>query len=114
MAEEFARNHEVKPQHLVPNSIDIATFEHLGFAPRDLDILGAGALIPLKQYDVFTDIVASLKLQLPGIKAVHCGEGAERENIKKLIESFGLTDNFSLRGGKHLSAPIFGWQQEIF
>jgi glycosyltransferase involved in cell wall biosynthesis len=97
---EFTRNHKVKPGFTIPNGVDTNLFSEELPAQRDIDILGAGSLIPLKQYDVFTEIVATLQQSFQNIKAIHCGDGREKKNIDVLISKYEIGNNFHLLGSK--------------
>jgi glycosyltransferase involved in cell wall biosynthesis len=97
LQEEFQKNHGIRPQHIVPPGIDskqLPTAE----AGRDIDILGAGSLIPLKQYHVFIEVVAEIKKDLPHIKAMLIGDGPEKEKLQGLIAARGLAANITLTG----------------
>jgi len=97
LADELYQNHAVGPAHIIP--IGIAPEMYLNRKnQRDIDVLGVGSLIPLKQYDVFVRIIASLKNEMPSLKCVICGEGVEKNNLKYLIEKNNITDNVSLAG----------------
>lgn len=65
---------------------------------RSIDILGVGALIPLKNYSVFIDVIAELKGKYPNIKAVLIGDGVERQELLDKIKGMGLSDNIKLTG----------------
>jgi glycosyltransferase involved in cell wall biosynthesis len=99
LANEFEKNHRIRPAHIVPNAIDPESFPP-ATTQRDIDILGAGSFEPLKQYDVFARIIKAIQQKIPGIKAYHCGVGVERENVQSLIKELGLENNFQLLGGK--------------
>jgi glycosyltransferase involved in cell wall biosynthesis len=97
LAKEFSRNHGILPQHIIPNSIDPTIF------PREqpiknIDIIGAGSLIALKQYDVFIRIIKELSLHLPNIKAIICGKGPEENNLRALISQLQLEQHIELYG----------------
>ena len=92
---EFFKNHGILPQHIIPLGIDATEFREPG-ASRDIDILGAGSLIPLKRYDIFIEVVYGLKEYFPQIKAVLCGKGTEEANLKKLVEKYGVQKNILL------------------
>ncbi len=94
---EFEKNHALKPQHVIPFGIDDTDLVTENFN-REIDILAAGSLIPLKRYDLFIEIIKEAKKQYPGIKAVLCGKGPEEEHLKKLIEKYGLQENISMKG----------------
>jgi len=97
LADEFYRNYGIMPAHIIPPGIDTGAFP-VTAAVRDIDILGAGSLIPLKQYDIFVQVVAMLALAHPGIKTVICGKGTEKENLQQMINNAGLSGNIELRG----------------
>jgi len=94
---EFEKNHSIKPQYVISPGIDPKSF----IAPaveRDIDLLAAGSLIPLKQYDIFIEIIAEIKKDLPTIKAVLIGAGPEKEKLEKLIKKTGLQSSVTLTG----------------
>jgi len=97
LVEEFNRNHHIRPQHVIPWGIDTSAFSTDG-AMADTDVIGVGSLIPLKQYDQFIEVISILKQQLPGIRAIICGEGVEHERLQSLVETLGLQDNVQLYG----------------
>ena len=65
---------------------------------RDTDIIGVGALIPVKNFKLFVNIIAELKKVFPSIKCLLIGEGNERLEIEILIEKNKLKDNILLTG----------------
>ncbi len=98
LAEEFYRNHGIKPAHIIPNAIEPRQFPEAASTIKDIDVLGAGSLEQLKNYAVFIDIVKSLQTQIPGIRAMICGEGPERAKLECLIKGYQLEENISLPG----------------
>jgi len=99
LAKEFHRNHLVKPQHIIPNGIDTAQYAAVP-EERDIEILGAGSLIDLKQYEVFIEVVSELRKKLPLINTMICGEGPEKNNLQSLISKLQLEKNILLEGKK--------------
>jgi len=97
LRDEFEKNHGIRPFNLVPPGIDIKQFQPIP-AKKDIDILAAGSLIPLKQYEFFLQVVAEIKKQIPWVKAVLIGEGPERMRLQGLIKTLGLQSNVSLIG----------------
>ncbi len=97
LADEFLKNHLILPAHVVPIGIDpeMCTVDQ---KERIIEIIGAGSLIPLKQYDIFVEVIRILSVQFPSIKAVICGRGPEEQKVKKLIEKYHLENNISLIG----------------
>jgi len=100
VAGEFFQNHQVRPQYIIPNAIDEKMFSADINSTRDIDILGVGALIPLKQFDQLIQIVARLRKHLPNINAKICGIGEERENLSALINRLGLQPNIEMMGAR--------------
>lgn len=94
---EMRKNYGLLPAQVIPVGVDTSLF---GEAPekRDIDVLGAGSLIPLKQYHLFVETINFLKVFYPGIKAVLCGKGPEMENLKNMAISLGLKDNIEFAG----------------
>lgn len=97
LMDEFYKNHQIHPAHFIPNGIDPNQFE-LNPLVRNIDIIGIGGLHPLKQFDVFINIIASLKANFPNIKVVICGDGEERKNLERAIAENHLGENISLTG----------------
>jgi glycosyltransferase involved in cell wall biosynthesis len=96
LVDEFFLNHHIKPAHLIPPGIDLSMYGPKSI--RDIDIIGAGSLSILKQYDIFVDVIAGLKNRMPEIKAVLCGDGEDTERISKMREIYSLQQNLELTG----------------
>ncbi len=97
LVREFAKNHGTTPAHVIPLGVDATMFEPCD-AQRDFDIMGAGSLIPLKQYDVFIKVVQQLAVNRPGIKGVICGGGPEEARLLAMLNDAGLQNNITLCG----------------
>jgi glycosyltransferase involved in cell wall biosynthesis len=97
LQDEFEKNHGIRPLHLIPPGIDVKQFPSIS-PERDVDILAAGSLISLKQYDIFLDVVAEIKKQVPLVKAMLIGEGPERKKLQTRIATSGLQSNISVAG----------------
>ncbi|MEO7984012.1 MAG: glycosyltransferase [Bacteroidota bacterium] len=95
--EEFNRNHGIVPGHTIPIGIDRKEFDDEPVL-RSIDLLAVGSLIPLKQYAIFLEVVASMKRRMPDIKAVLVGDGSEKRKLQTLIKDLGLENNISLKG----------------
>jgi len=106
---EFEKNHGVRPQYVIPPGVEPKQF---GPQPlqKDLDVVAAGSLIPLKQYQIFVEIITELQKKLPSLKALLIGKGPEKEKISALISKYGLEKNILLTG--ELSYPdTLKWMQ---
>jgi len=97
LVREFSKNYGITPAHVIPVGIDVTRFKK-SCTERDIDIIGAGSLIPLKQYDVFLEVIASLKIAIPNVKAVIIGDGAEMKHLKEMTAALSLTNNVSFAG----------------
>ena len=97
IADTFTENYGIRPAHVITPGIDTSLFPPT-FPEKTIDIIGVGSLIPLKQFDLLPDIIFSINKQLPGIRALICGEGPERKRIEEKIISLGLTNNIQLTG----------------
>lgn len=106
---EFEKTHGTRPQQVIPPGIDPSQFNNPPIE-KDIDIIAAGSLIPLKQYDVFIDIMAAIKKQIPGIKAVLAGDGPEKNKLQALIVKHELQSNIILTG-ELPHAEVLQWMQ---
>ncbi len=97
MQDEFEKNYGIRPLHVITPGIDVKEFS-FNNDKRDIDIIAAGSLISLKQFDIFIQVVAELKKRMPLIKAVLIGDGSEKSRIQNLIESADLRSNIVLTG----------------
>jgi glycosyltransferase involved in cell wall biosynthesis len=96
LQEEFEKNYTIRPIHVIPPGINTNRFPLP--VKKDIDILAAGSLIPLKQFDVLVEVIARIKEKIPDIKALLIGEGPEREKLQELIITHGLQNNIVLTG----------------
>jgi glycosyltransferase involved in cell wall biosynthesis len=96
LASELEKNHGISPGHKIPFGVE--KLQPANDLVRDLDILGAGSLIPLKQYEVFIDLVSELVNEFPRLKACICGDGPEREKLVEKIASNKMKDHITLWG----------------
>jgi glycosyltransferase involved in cell wall biosynthesis len=97
IAKEVKKNYGIPPLQVISVGIDTSLFGPLPLK-RDIDILGAGSLIPLKQYHLFIEVIYFLKEFFPGIKAVICGKGPEMKQLQTKAASLNLKDNLTFAG----------------
>jgi glycosyltransferase involved in cell wall biosynthesis len=57
-----------------------------------------GALIPVKNFKLFIEIIAELKKHFPAVNCLLIGEGIEKHEIEFLIEKNNLKNNIFLTG----------------
>lgn len=114
LSQQFYKNYGVKPFMVIPNGIDISMY-NAEPSERTVDILAAGSLIPLKQYNIFIELIKKVHEVLPNLKVLLCGEGPERHRLQEKIEALGLTQTISLTGEKpHKDVLALMQQSKIF
>jgi glycosyltransferase involved in cell wall biosynthesis len=94
---EFEKNHGTRPQYIIPPGTDCIQSANTPVR-KVIDIIAAGSLIPLKQYEIFVGIIAEIKKQMPGLKAMLIGDGPEKNKLKTLIAGYGLESTITLTG----------------
>jgi glycosyltransferase involved in cell wall biosynthesis len=97
ISKEINKNYSVIPDHVIPVGIDPALFDSQ-VTERDIDIMAAGSLIPLKQFSVLINVVSILNIYFPGIKVVICGNGPEREPLNEMVKEHHLENNIQFTG----------------
>ncbi|MBL7826283.1 MAG: glycosyltransferase [Saprospiraceae bacterium] len=86
--------------HIIPWGIDVATGNESGEPVRNIDVVGAGSLIPLKNWEKWLGVIALLKQEMPSIKAVLIGDGPEKMRLQERAERMGLAGCVQLLGEK--------------
>ena len=94
---EFEKNYGIRPKLVITPGIDPRQFSE-EVITKDIDVIGAGSLIPLKQYDVFVEIINGIRQQLPNINVMLCGKGPEENKLKELIATYSLQNNINITG----------------
>lgn len=97
LRKEFEKNHAQIPQYMVPSGIEPLSFS-VNENQRDVDLMAAGSLIPLKQFQEFLRLVAVLRQHHPGISAILAGDGPERQPLENLSAALGLQDHVRFTG----------------
>jgi glycosyltransferase involved in cell wall biosynthesis len=97
VAKTFKEHYGIRINNIVPIGIDESLFTNRQ-TERDIDIMAAGSLIPLKQYDVFIDVVKQVKENVGKLKVLLCGEGPEKAKLHELLERYHLQDDVTLTG----------------
>jgi len=97
IADEVKNNYSIMPAHVIPVGVDPALFGE-AVKKRDIDILGVGSLIPLKLFSLAINMIGTLHIYFPDIRAVICGDGPERHLLDMLIKDYRLEKNIELTG----------------
>ena len=95
-ANELQQNHGIHPAHVIPLGIDTSPASQ----KKDIDLFGAGSLIPLKQYHICIEVMTTILATLPAVQLVLAGKGPGEEKLRGLILEKGLQANISLVGEK--------------
>lgn len=90
----FNKNYKVQTE-IIPWGIAIENFYHL--PKKTNDIIGVGSLIPLKNYDLFIDVIYQIN-QSKSIKAILIGEGILREKLQEKIRFLQLEKVIDIKG----------------
>ncbi len=94
------------PSGVVPNPVDVETFKPVkskaelkkGYGISDFSLFYAGRLAPEKKVDMMIKAAANLKKNIPEINVVIAGRGSSEQDLKKLIEDSGLSNNSKFFG----------------
>lgn len=109
LQDEFERNYGIRPEHVIPPGVSTICSD-VPIKEKDIDIIAAGSLIPLKQYEILLEVIAAIKKERPGVSAVLMGDGPERERLQSIISSKELEQNIILTG--ELPHPeVLQWMQ---
>jgi glycosyltransferase involved in cell wall biosynthesis len=98
MADELFLSSGKNTDYIIPMGYAQAETIAMLSVKRDIDILIAGSLIPLKRIDLAIKIIAKLKEKFPAIKTEIIGKGDERKNFEKLRDELNLETVVSFTG----------------
>lgn len=107
---EMEKNHGIKPGRVLYPGIDTTIFSG-DKTEKSIDLLGAGSLIPLKQFEIFIAVVEALHSTIPGLRATLIGDGPERERLEALAAKAGLTGTITFTGELAYPAVLRHMQQ---
>jgi len=97
IAKKFKEQTGQNLQYIIPSGVNTNIIGSNN-NKRDIDIIGIGALTPLKNYNLFIDIINSLKANFPNIKTRIIGKGELENALKDKITAEGLEGNVKLEG----------------
>ena len=110
LVQQFYKSHGIKPSGIIMNGVEPSMFVPLP-SKRNIDIIAVGGLSVLKRYDIFIEVIASLRETFPAINATLCGDGEETGYLKKMISELALEKNVELAGSVKHSTAIQKMQQ---
>jgi glycosyltransferase involved in cell wall biosynthesis len=82
----------VIPWGINPNS------EFINNSNPDIDVLGVGSLLPIKNYTLFIELIKDLKKDYPSLKTVLIGDGPDKKKLVERIKALDLENTISLPG----------------
>lgn len=97
ISRSFMDHYHIQPAATVPLGVEPAQFT-AAITEKDIDLLAAGSLIPLKQFDVFIRVAGFIKTMFPQLNIVLCGDGPELEHLKAMAMQQGIAANISFTG----------------
>jgi glycosyltransferase involved in cell wall biosynthesis len=98
LKEELYKNYGINALTVVENGINASVFPEFNTGKRDIDVVGAGWLSPLKNYSLFIDVIYELKKIKPDITAAIIGSGEEEDMLRQKIKKLSLENNVRLVG----------------
>ncbi len=65
---------------------------------KTYDLITVSRIVPVKRHDVFLDVVARVKRELPTLRTVVVGDGPDLESIRSLAGELGVADCVEFAG----------------
>ncbi|SEQ12447.1 glycosyltransferase [Flavobacterium urocaniciphilum] len=95
----FQQQHFFKNYLLQPDIISwgISKTKFSKTKTKTIDIIGVGSLIPLKNYELFIEVIFELYKSTP-IRAQLIGEGIEKEKLQEKIKNLNLENTITFTG----------------
>ncbi len=83
---------------VIPWGVNAPDFDRINDSTQDIDILGVGSLLPVKNYSLFVELISALKKDYPSLKTVLIGDGPEKNTLIDKIKTLELENTISLTG----------------
>lgn len=107
----FEKSVSRKVNTIIPFGIEITKDFTVSNQNRSIDIIGAGSLISLKNYNLFIEVINALVKNFPSLNVVLIGDGDKRAEIEKTITENNLSANISLTGKIPRDEVLYYMQQ---
>lgn len=95
-AATFFEERSVRRPHVIPGGIDASRFAANTADAAELILVGR--LVPVKQVDVFLDVVRRVRHTHPTVRARIVGDGPLRSELEKQARELGVADTVVFRG----------------
>ena len=93
-SEQFLTLTNRKVDEIIPWGIDN---QSENIPERDIDLLGVGSLIPLKNYSLFIKAIEEIEKTKPDVKCILVGTGPESSKLKAIAKDKGLENNIDFQ-----------------
>lgn len=94
----FRQNTGLDAGHCIPWGLPADELAPAAAAVRDIDILGVGSLVAVKNWSKWLQVVAMVALKRPNVRAVLIGDGPQRAELMRQVVGLGLTGRVHLAG----------------
>lgn len=94
----FEKNSGLRAGHIVPWGLPEDEIPAGFSSERPIDILGAGSLVAVKNWEKWLRVVAAVAEKKPGIRAELVGDGPERGRLEQLAGRLGLRETVHFAG----------------
>jgi glycosyltransferase involved in cell wall biosynthesis len=91
----FCKSTGKNSDYIIPWGLESVYY---GNNKRNIDLIGVGALIPVKNFKFFIEIITELKKYYPAVNCLLIGDGIEKHEIEFFIKQNNLKENVSLTG----------------
>jgi glycosyltransferase involved in cell wall biosynthesis len=97
LSDTLQQQHNLRPVAVIP--IGVTPWQQVMSGDlRDIDIIAAGSLIPLKRFEVLVHVAAQLAAHFPQLRVLLCGAGPLEPALKNLIAQLGIPHIVTLAG----------------
>jgi glycosyltransferase involved in cell wall biosynthesis len=93
----FQKTSGISDSEIIPWGIDPSDFPFSKKNKKEIDIIGVGSFIELKNYLLFVKIIEKLKQSHDNIKAILVGGGVQQEMLQNEIIKRGLENNIQIK-----------------
>jgi glycosyltransferase involved in cell wall biosynthesis len=94
----FEKNAGYRAARVIPWGIDAADIPTALPAERPVDVLGAGSLVPVKNWEKWLRTIALLVRENPGLRAEIAGNGVDRSTLEACSRRLGVEGQVHFAG----------------
>ncbi|WP_087036072.1 glycosyltransferase family 4 protein [Thermococcus litoralis] len=87
-----------KDVHIIPNGVDFKKIQEIEPSNDQSDVIFVGRIIKEKNVSLILKALATIKQELPDIRAVIIGDGPERKSLENLSSKLGIQKNVEFLG----------------